>query len=275
MAVAFALGGAADAFARRARQSTNAPAVASQSEQSYEAAVLLEPTTGKFIFEKNEHEPWPTASLTKMMLMLIVAEKLNDGSLKLTDQIITSRRASKMGGSQAYLREGETFTLEDMMRAVVVHSANDASVAIAEHIAGSDDAFVRLMNRRAQQLEMKDTRYYSVHGLPAAAGDKEDVSSAYDCAILARQLIKFPHIMRWSAIDTAPFRGGEFELRNTNHLVREYRGCDGLKTGFHARAGFSVVATARRDGMRLIAVVLGSPRKRQNFKEAAELMSLG
>jgi D-alanyl-D-alanine carboxypeptidase (penicillin-binding protein 5/6) len=275
IAVAVALGGASDAFARRARHSTKASAPATESARSYEAAALLEPTSGKFIFEKNEHEPWPTASLTKMMVMLIVAEKLKDGSLKLTDQITTSRNASKMGGSQAYLKEGETFALEDMMKALVVHSANDASAAIAEHIAGSTDAFLRLMTRRAHELGMKDTHYYSVHGLPPAPGDEQDVSSAYDCAILARELIKFPDIIRWSGIDTAPFRGGEFELRNTNHLVREYRGCDGLKTGFHAKAGFNVVATAKRNGMRLIAVVLGSPRKRQNFKEAAELMSIG
>ncbi|MGH7863576.1 MAG: D-alanyl-D-alanine carboxypeptidase family protein [Candidatus Binataceae bacterium] len=273
IAAALTLGGASDAFARRARQRTNAPA--SESAHSYQAAALLEPTSGKFIFEKNEHEPWPTASLTKMMVMLIVAEKLQHGGIKLTDQITTSRNASRMGGSQAYLKEGESFSLEDMMKALVVHSANDASAAIAEHIGGSTGGFVRMMNRRAQELGMKDTHYYSVHGLPPAPGDQQDVSSAYDCAILARELVKYPDIIRWSGIDTAPFRGGEFELRNTNHLVREYRGCDGLKTGFHAKAGFNVVATALRGGMRLIAVVLGSPRKRANFKAAAELMSIG
>jgi D-alanyl-D-alanine carboxypeptidase (penicillin-binding protein 5/6) len=278
IAAAIALGTASDAFARRTRHSTQPSVPAAGQNQlagPYAAAALLEPTSGTFIFERNSHQPWPTASLAKMMVMLIVVEKLRDGSLKLTDRIATSRNASRMGGSQAYLKEGETFTLEEMMQAIVVHSANDASVAVAEHIAGSTDAFVRLMNRRAQQLGMKDTRYYSVHGLPPAPGVEQDVSSAYDCALLGRELIRFPDIVRWSGIDTTPFRAGQFELRNTNHLVRDYHGCDGLKTGFHAKAGFNVVATARRDGMRLIAVVLGSPHKRQNFREAAELLSMG
>ena len=281
IAVAISFGTVSDASARRAHRSTQSAVPAAHDERKsdlagpYVAALLLEPTSGTFIFEKNSHQPWPTASLTKMMVMLIVAEKLRDGSLKLTDQIATSRNASRMGGSQAYLKEGETFTLEEMMQAIVVHSANDASAAVAEYIAGSTDAFVRLMNRRAQQLGMKDSRYYSVHGLPPSPGVEQDVSSAYDCAILGRELIQFPDIVRWSGIDTTPFRAGQFELRNTNHLVRGYRGCDGLKTGFHAKAGFNVVATARRDGMRLIAVVLGSPRKRQNFKEAAQLLSMG
>jgi serine-type D-Ala-D-Ala carboxypeptidase (penicillin-binding protein 5/6) len=241
----------------------------------YATACVLEPTTGTVIFDKDMHKPWLTASLTKMMLMLIVAEKVNDGSLKLTDQITTSHNAAKMGGSQVYLKEGETFPLEDMMKAIIVHSANDSSVAVAEYIAGSTDAFVQMMNKRAEELGLKDTHYFSVHGLPPAAGQTADVSSAYDLAILARELIKYPDIMRWSAIDTAPFRNGTFELRNTNHLVRTFRGCDGLKTGYYAGAGFNVVATAKRGGMRLIAVVLGSPRKLQNFNEAATLMSQG
>lgn len=241
----------------------------------YQAAVLMEPVSGTIIFAKNEHQPWPTASLAKMMLMEIVAEKLDDGSLKLTDQIVTSRKADKMGGSQVYLKEGESFSLDDMMKAVVVHSANDASVAVAEYIAGSTDAFVVMMNEHAQKLGMKDTHYYSVHGLPPGPGQPTDVASAYDQAILARALVKHPQMLKWSGITTAPFRGGAFELRNTNHLVFNYNGCDGLKTGFYYKAGFNVVGTAQRNGMRLIAVVLGSPRKQQNFRSAAELLSQG
>ena len=245
------------------------------ADQPYAEAAVMEPTTGTVIFEKNDHQPWPTASLAKMMLMLIVAQKLQDGSLKLTDQIPTSREASKMGGSQVYLKEGETFSLDDMMKAVVVHSANDASLAVAEYVAGSSTAFVQMMNQQAVALGMKDSHYYSVHGLPPAAGEQADVASAYDQALLARALLKYPDIIRWSSIDTAPFRGGAFELRNTNHLVRTYTGCDGLKTGFYDKAGFNVVATAKRGNLRLIAVVLGTPHKLTNFKEAAELMSNG
>jgi D-alanyl-D-alanine carboxypeptidase (penicillin-binding protein 5/6) len=241
----------------------------------YVSACVIEPSTGQVIFEKDMHKPWPLASMTKMMLMLIVAEKLHDGSLKLGDQVSTSALASKMGGSQVYLREGETFSLDDMMKAVVVHSANDASLAVAEYVAGSGEAFVQIMNKRAQELGMKDTHYYSPHGLPPAPGQQADVSSAYDSEMLARELVKYPDVLRWSSIDVCGFRNGTFELRNTNHLVRTYKGCDGLKTGFYASAGFNVAATARRQGLRLIAVAMGSPGKQKNFNAAATLLSQG
>jgi D-alanyl-D-alanine carboxypeptidase (penicillin-binding protein 5/6) len=195
--------------------------------------------------------------------------------LKLGDRITTSRNAAQMGGSQVYLKEGETFPLDDMMKAILVHSANDASVAVAEYVGGSTEAFVEMMNREAAKLGMKDTHYYSVHGLPPAPGQQADVSSAWDQAVLARALMKYPQVVRWASIDSTPFRGGSFELRNTNHLVRTFPGCDGLKTGFYYQAGFNVVATAHRNGMRLIAVVLGSPRKAQNFNSAAELLARG
>ncbi len=242
---------------------------------NYAEAVVMEPVTGTVIFEANDHQPWPTASLAKMMLMLIVAEKLHDGSLKPTDQVTASRSASKMGGSQVYLKEGETFSLDDMMKAIVVHSANDASAAVAEYIGGSTDAFVILMNQKAAALGMKDSHYYNVHGLPPTAGEQADVASAYDQALLARELLKYPDVIRWSSIDTAPFRGGTFVLRNTNHMVRTYQGCDGLKTGFYDKAGFNVVATAKRGDLRLVAVVLGTPHKLTNFKLASELLSQG
>src|SRR5271168_5387218 len=256
-----------------ARRHHAAPAAASASEEessasasntalgAYSEACVLEPTTGTVIFESNDHAPWPTASLAKMMLMLIAAEKIHDGSLKLTDNITTSRKAAEMGGSQVYLKEGEAFSLDDMMKAVVVHSANDASVAVAEYIAGSTDAFVVMMNQQAAASGMKDSHYYSVHGLPPEEGEQPDVASAFDQAILARELLKYPDVIRWASIDTAPFRGGTFILRNTNHLVRTFPGCDGLKTGFYDKAGFNVVATAKRNDMRLIAVVLGSQHK--------------
>ncbi len=263
------------AAAESASEEESAASASSAGLGTYSEACVLEPTTGTVIFEANDHTPWPTASLAKMMLMLIAAEKIHDGSLKLTDNITTSRKAAEMGGSQVYLKEGETFSLDDMMKAVVVHSANDASVAVAEYIAGSTEAFVVMMNQKAAALGMKDSHYYSTNGLPPAKGESADVASAYDQAILARELLKYPDVIRWSSIDTAPFRAGTFILRNTNHLVRTYPGCDGLKTGFYDKAGFNVVATAKRNDLRLVAVVLGSQHKLTNFKEAAEMMSQG
>jgi serine-type D-Ala-D-Ala carboxypeptidase (penicillin-binding protein 5/6) len=241
----------------------------------YAAACAMEPSTGTVIFEHDMNRPWPTASLAKMMVMLIVAKKITDGSLKLTDKVTTSAAAARMGGSQVYLKEGETFTLEEMMQAVVIHSANDATYAVAEYIAGSADACVQMMNQEATTLGLRNTHYYTVHGLPPAAGEQADVASAYDLAVIAQKLVAYPDILRWSAIDTTGFRNGSFQLRNTNHLVRTYPGCDGLKTGFYYQAGFNVVATARRNGLRVIAVVLGSPRKEENFGAAATMMSQG
>jgi D-alanyl-D-alanine carboxypeptidase (penicillin-binding protein 5/6) len=251
------------------------PAESNKLADPYAAALLMEPKTGIVMFENNAHKPWPTASLAKMMIAMIVAQKLADSSLKVSDQIAASRNATDMGGSQVYLKEGETFSLDDMMKAIMVHSANDASVAVAEYVSGSTDAFVQMMNREAAALGMKETRYYSVHGLPPASGQQADVSSAWDQAVLARALGNYPQVMQWASIDTAPFRGGSFTLRNTNHLVRTFPGCDGLKTGFYYEAGFNVVATAHRGGMHLIAVVLGSPRKGGNFGSAAELLAQG
>ena len=263
------------AIAAPAEDESAASASKAGLQGPYTEACVLEPVTGTVIFEANDHTPWPTASLAKMMLMLIAAEKIHDGSLKLSDNVTASRKATEMGGSQVYLKEGETFSLDDMMKAIVVHSANDASVAVAEYIAGSTDAFVVMMNQKAAALGMKDSHYYTVHGLPPARGQSADVASAYDQAILARELLKYPDVIRWTSIDTAPFRAGTFELRNTNHLVRTYPGCDGLKTGFYDKAGFNVVATAKRGGLRLVAVVLGSQHKLTNFKEAAEMLSQG
>jgi serine-type D-Ala-D-Ala carboxypeptidase (penicillin-binding protein 5/6) len=274
--------GAAQAEARRHRVvRRHGPSPASPAHDKsplsspYTTACAMEASTGTVVFDHDMNQPWPTASLAKMMVMLIVAEKLADGSLKLTDKISASTAASRMGGSQVYLKQGETFTLEQMMEAIVVHSANDATYAVAEYIAGSDEACVQMMNREAAALGLHNTHYYSVHGLPPGPGQQADVSSAYDQAVIARKLLTYPDILRWSSIDTTGFRDGTFQLRNTNHLVRTYPGCDGLKTGFYYNAGFNVVATARRNGMRMIAVVLGSPRKRENFDAAATLMSQG
>jgi serine-type D-Ala-D-Ala carboxypeptidase (penicillin-binding protein 5/6) len=279
-AVPLIIAGQAEARQRRLARKV-APSASHQADKAnpltapYAAACAMEPITGAVIFDHDMNRPWPTASLAKMMVMLLVAKKIADGSLKLTDKVTTSAAAARMGGSQVYLKEGETFTLEEMMQAVVVHSANDATHAVAEYIAGSADACVQMMNQEAAALGLRNTHYYSVHGLPPAAGEQADVSSAYDLVVIAQKLVAYPDIMRWSAIDTNGFRNGTFQLSNTNHLVRTYPGCDGLKTGFYYQAGFNVVATAKRNGLRIIAVVLGSPRKEENFDAAATMMSQG
>jgi D-alanyl-D-alanine carboxypeptidase (penicillin-binding protein 5/6) len=259
----------------RARSAGRSNQAAADASPPYRAALLMDGSSGAVLYQENAHLQWPPASMTKMMLMLIVAERVRDGSASWDDPVTTSRWASKMGGSQVYLKEGEVFPLGEMMQAIVIHSANDASVAVAEHMAGSADAFVDLMNERARQLGLKDTTYHSVHGLPPAKGQEPDVTSAYDLAMLARELLKYPDIMKWAATKEAPFRGGAMVLRNTNHLVRNTSWVDGLKTGYYREAGFCVTATGLRNGVRLIAVVLGSPRKNDSFNEAAKLLNKG
>lgn len=241
----------------------------------YRSGVLMDAESGTVMFEKNPHLAGPPASMTKMMLMLLIAERVRDGSLHWDDPIPTSAWASKIGGSQVYLKEGEVFPLAEMMQAIAIHSANDAAVAVAEAVAGSSEGFVELMNERAQELGMRDTVYHSVHGLPPGQGQQSDMSSAFDLATLARQIVKFPDIMKWSGTKEAPFRNGSMTLTNTNRLVRETGWIDGLKTGFYREAGFNVTATARREGLRLIAVVMGAPQKRDCFAQAAALLNKG
>jgi len=241
----------------------------------YRAGILIEADSGTVLFEKNPHLKAPPASMTKMMLILLVAERVRDGSLRWDDPITASAWASKIGGSQVYLKQGEVFPLSEMMQAIVIHSANDASVAVAEAVAGSSAAFVDLMNERAKQLGMNDTTYHSVHGLPPGKGQQPDISSAKDLATVARELVKFPDVMKWAGTKEAPFRQGTMTLTNTNRLVRETSWVDGLKTGYYREAGFNVTATGQRDAMRLIAVILGAPQKRDCFAEAGKLLARG
>ena len=240
-----------------------------------EAALLMEADSGKVIFAQEPHKRWPPASMTKMMLMLIVMEKIKDGSIKLEDKITTSAFASKIGGSQVYLKEGEVFTLEELMKAIVIHSSNDACVAIAEHIAGSSESFVDMMNQRASESGLKDTEYHSAHGLPPGPGQQEDMTCAYDLALLGRELIKYPLLLKWGGTLQDTFRNGQFILYNTNKLVGRLRGVDGIKTGFYQRARFNVTATAQRDGLRFIAVILGSTTNKDRFGQASRLLTMG
>lgn len=241
----------------------------------YRSAILIDAESGTVLFEKDAHRQAPPASMTKMMLILLIAEQVRDGSLHWDDPIVTSAWASRIGGSQVYLKQGEVFPLNEMMQAIVIHSANDAAVAVAEAVAGSSEAFVDLMNERAKQLGMQDTVYHSVHGLPPGQGQKADLSSAHDLAVLAREIVKFPDILKWSGTKEAPFRNGTMTLTNTNRLVRETGWVDGLKTGYYREAGFNVTATAQRDGLRLITVVMGAPQKRDCFGQAAALLNKG
>lgn len=241
----------------------------------YRSAILMDAETGTVLFEKNAHLAGPPASMTKMMLLLLVGERVRDGSLHWDDPIPTSAWASKIGGSQVYLKQGEVFSLAEMMQAITIHSANDAAVAVAEAVAGSSEAFVELMNERAKELAMHDTVYRSVHGLPPGKGQSADISSAFDLATLARAVVAFPDIMKWSGTKEAPFRNGTMTLTNTNRLVRETGWVDGLKTGYYREAGFNVTATAKRDGLRLISVIMGAPQKRDCFAQAAALLNKG
>lgn len=242
----------------------------------YKAALLIEPTTGMILFEDRSRKPNIPASLVKMMVSLIVMEHLEKGKISLEDKVTVTRWASKIGGHQVYLKENEVFELYELMKAVVIGSANDAAVAVAEYIGGDQDGFVEMMNQRAEELKMKDTIYYNPHGLPPGRGQKENVTTAYDQALLARELLKYPQYLKWSSTIFDSFRNGTFELLNTNRtLLKQVPELDGMKTGYYQKAGFSVVATAKKNNTRLIAVVMGTKNKADRTRLAARLLKKG
>ncbi len=246
---------------------TKAAKAVAVPEEPYKAYLVMDARTGKVLEGENIHLKRAPASVVKLMVAYIVLEKLAKGEVKLTDPITVSKESSKIGGSQVYLKEGETFTLEEMMKALMVASANDAAYAIAEHIAGSKDAFIQLMNQKAKALNMADTEFHSVHGLPPSKGQPEDLSSCSDLAILARELLKYPKILEWTSIKTEGFRNNQFIMNNHNKLLFRMPEVDGLKTGYYRETGFNVVATAHKKDLRFIVVVLGSSkaRTRDNF----------
>ncbi len=249
--------------------------LAGEKTEPYRHAILIDAESGKVLFEKDAHTSAPPASMVKMMATLIALEKIRDGALQFTDTVTASRWAEKMGGSQVYLKEGEVQTVENLLKAIMIHSANDATAALAEHIGGTTEAFVDLMNEKASQLGLKETYYYSVHGLPAEAGQKEDEMSAHDLAMLGRELMKYPEAAKWAATIQEPFRDGQFTLVNPNHLLRQYQGADGIKTGYHNKAGFCVTGSAKRGDLRLIVVVMGSSTKRECFGSASQILNQG
>jgi D-alanyl-D-alanine carboxypeptidase (penicillin-binding protein 5/6) len=240
-----------------------------EREDPYQAYLVMEASTGRVLEGANAHLRWPPASITKLMVALLVMEKLSAHEIKLTDMITTSRDAMKIGGSQVFLNEGETFTLEELMKAMLIASANDAAYAIAEFIAGSKDKCVDLMNEKARALHMTDTEFHSVHGLPPSKGQEEDLTSAEDLAILARHLLKYPKLLEWTSSRSEPFRDSALIMVNHNKLLGRVSAIDGLKTGFYRKCGYNIVATARKGDLRLIVVALGCPtaKIRDDFVE--------
>ena len=241
----------------------------------FKSAIVIDAETGLVLVATNPDVRRQPASMLKMMTELIVLEHVADGDLKMDDIVTVSARSSNMGGSQVYLKHGETFEVEELLKALAIHSANDAAVALAEHLAGSVEAFVDLMNMRAQDLGMFNSEFHSVHGLPAGYKQSPDLTTAVDLAILGREMIKHPEALEWASIKTAPFRDGKFTLYNPNKLVGKFRGLDGIKTGFTAAAGFCVTASAVQKGKRLISVVMGCSSNQARATETTRLLTYG
>lgn len=237
------------------------------------SAILMEAETGRVIYEQNADEALPPASVTKIMTLLLVMEAIDSGKVKLNDMVNVSSNAASMGGSQIFLEEGETMSVEDMLKSVIISSANDAAVALAEHIAGSEEEFVRRMNTRASELGMQNTKFENTNGLDDTV--TEHLTSARDIALMSRELIKHKKILEYSSIWMDTIRSGAFGLTNTNRLVRFYNGATGLKTGSTAKAKFCISATAKRGNMHLICVVMGAETRDERNAIAAKLLDYG
>ena len=248
----------------RAEPSVTAPSV-----------ILMERSTGQVLYEKQSHDKLAPASVTKVMTLLLVMEALESGRISWNDTVTTSAAAAAKGGSQIYLEEGEKMPLEDVLKAVVVSSANDGATALAEHIAGSEDAFVTMMNERAAALGMNDTHFVNCTGLDDDPDAAEHLTSAHDIAVMSRQLLQHDAIRKYTTIWMDTVRNGEFGLTNTNKLVRFYDGATGLKTGYTSGAGYCLSASAMRDGMELIAVVMNCKTSVERFESAKALLNYG
>lgn len=238
-----------------------------------QSALLMEASTGTVLMEKNADQPLPPASVTKIMTLLLVMEAIEQGQMRYEDRITVSAHASSMGGSQIFLKEGEQMSAEDLIKSVVIASANDAAVALAEHLCGSEEAFVERMNRRARELGMSNSHFENTNGLDDTA--QNHVCSAKDIALMSRALLKHKKITEFSSIWMDTIRDGAFGLTNTNRLIRFYSGATGLKTGSTAKAGFCISATAERDGMTLICVIMGAPSRDVRNGAATALLDYG
>ncbi len=240
-------------------------------ETTAESAILIDAATGKVLFEKEPDKELPPASVTKIMTMLVALEALEEGKVKLTDKVTTSENASKMGGSQVYLETGEEFDLRTMLIAIAVGSANDACVAVAEHIAGSHEAYVKMMNDRAKQIGCKHTNFVNAYGLPAEG----HYTSARDLSMMMREILKYPLFREIAQIKRYDLRGGEFVLHNTNKLLWWYRGAVGGKTGWTSEAKYCLASSVERDNLRLISVVMATPEPRSHFRESMKIYNYG
>ena len=246
---------------------------AEKSKINAKSVVLMATDTKDVLYKENELEHLSPASVTKIMSILLCLEALDSGKIKLTDKVTASKNAVAMGGSQIWLEEGEIMTVDELLKAVVIASANDACTALGEHIAGSDVAFVKMMNDRAQELGLKNTNFENCTGLDDTT--KAHYSCAYDLAVISCEVMKYDLIKDYSTIWLDSLRAGKTELNNTNKLVKSYKGITGLKTGTTSNAGFCVSATASRDGLNLVAVVLGSDTSEHRFQTAEYLLDKG
>ena len=239
------------------------------------SAVLMEAATGTVLYEKDAHTPLPPASVTKIMTLLLVMEALDAGRIGWDDTVTASEAAAAKGGSQVYLEAGEQMSLQEMLKSVVVVSANDCATVLAEHVAGSEAAFVELMNRRAQELGMGNTHFVNCTGLDDEPDAETHLTTAYDIALMSRELLKHDEIRDYTTIWMDSVRNGEFGLANTNKLVRFYQGTTGLKTGYTSAAGHCLSASAERDGVEFIAVVLHCATSGERFQAAKQLLDYG
>ena len=247
------------------------PSALSEKELTAPSAILIEPTTKKVLFEHNSHEKRPCASVTKVMTLLLIMEAIEEGKITYEEMVTSSQRASSMGGSDIWLEEGEQMSVDDMVKAIVVASANDASVAMAEHICGTEEEFINKMNQRAKELGMNDTTFKNCNGLD----EDGHLTSAYDVAIMSAELIKHEKIFDYTSIWMDSLRNGKTQIVNTNKLLKTYKGITGLKTGTTNEAGCCMSASATRDGLSLIAVVLGCKTGTERFKDCATLLDYG
>ncbi len=252
-----------------------APVQAADLDVAAPAAILMERATGTVLFEKNSHERLAPASVTKVMTRLLVMEALESGRISWEDTVTASETAAAKGGSQVYLEAGEQMTMDDMLKSVVVSSANDCATALAEHIAGSEDAFVTMMNSRAAELGMDDTHFVNCTGLDDDPDSDQHLTSVYDIALMSRELLGHEAIRKYTTIWMDTIRDGAFGLSNTNKLVRFYNGTTGLKTGYTSGAGHCLSASAMRDGVEYIAVVLKCSSSNERFQAAKDLLNYG
>ena len=251
-------------------------AQAANLEVEAKSALLMDVATGTILFEQNSHAPLAPASVTKVMTMLLIMEAIDSGKIGWGDAVITSEAAAAKGGSQVYLKVGESMTVEDMVKSIAVSSANDCACAMAEHLCGSEAAFVEAMNNRAIELGMNDTNFVNCTGLDDAEDAESHKTSAHDIALMSRELLKnHPDITKFTTIWMDTIRGGEFGLSNTNKMVRFYNGCTGLKTGFTRGAGYCLSASAEREGLQLIAVVMGCETSQKRFAACKSMLDYG